>query len=174
MWKEVGKKALEYLLISVFFSGVVSAVGYLAREQITPYLQLPEKVADIEEVLDTYVEPELVEVRGLGLVLNANDEVRIGGTLLVGYTLKRNASCDSNVEEIFLNVDTGIETRTRVTPSVKAPVTNDFLFFRVPIPTTGLTPGQYVYFPRITPVDCGVYGDYCIPSTEVFRIIPNT
>lgn len=170
MIRKLIDKGVEYLVISVFLTSFISFVGWLYKDNIQEFFETPQRLAAIELAVGDLTEPKLVEVMGPALVLEENKTVKLGQPVSMGFTLRRNASCDSDIEAIFINVDTGIEKRIGVSPSVRAPVTEDLIFFRLDISTVGLGEGKWVYFPRIIPKECGVYESYRIPASEVFTI----
>lgn len=173
------KYTIRYQLMAVArdvltISAVVSVLGgifwTLTRPYLAPFLDLPQKVAEINARLAPIAQPHLVEFKGIGLVINQNKMVT-GETLRILYNLKRNADCTTDVEQIFVNVDTGAKTLTSTIRATQAPVSNDFSSFilELPIPSN-LPDGRYSYFPRLIPINCGIYQAYTGTMTEIFEI----
>lgn len=171
MYKDLLKKGLEYLIISVFFSGFLSLMSFALWDNIEPYVDVPVKLAQLEETVGSLLDPRLIVFDGPGIILNDNDTVEAGEDVEIGYILNRVASCATTIHEIIVDTSTGREIQLRSVPAVKAPVSSEVGFFRIAIPIPDrIQPGEYFYWPRISPIECGVYKDFRADRSEVFKV----
>lgn len=154
--------------------GVVVVVGgvaiTLSRPYWEPFAELPVKIAQIEAQLQNAAAPQIVDFQGIGFIADDSNAVP-GGSITVFYSLRRNATCDTDVRPFFHNYDTNLMVTGPVFEAVKAPVTSGFnpitLTIRLP---ENLNPGTYSYYPEMTPKRCGVYGPMRVPPTEPFTV----
>lgn len=189
---EDGKLTLRYQAIAIArdvltISAVLSVVGsifwVLASPYLKPFLELPEKVAQIQAQLAPISDPKLVEFQGIAMILNRDAHgwgheagggfplFKRGQHLLLLYNLRRNADCATQIEVTFIDIRSGSKIVTGTLPAVQAPVTTDFTYFILQreIPAN-LPPGLYTYYPRIVPVNCGVYRPFNGNMSEIFEV----
>lgn len=162
--------ARDTLTVSAVVSLLATVAWFFVRPYALPFLTLPEKVAEINARLAPLSSPELVEFRGSGLLVNGSKFTH-DGTVRIMYNLRRNADCATEVEYSFVNANTGSKVTTGTGRAVQAPVTEGFTYFilNLPIPDS-LLPGKYSYFPRITPMNCGIYKTYNGAMSEIFEV----
>jgi len=178
--EERGKPTIRYQLMAVArdvltISAVLSVIGtlfwFVSRPYIEPFLDLPTKVAEINARLGPITQPHLVEFHGHGMIVSDDEVYRPGGQIRILYNLRRNADCATELEYSFVNVDTGSIISTGTGRAVQAPVTEDYTYFLLSLTVPqNLGPGRYAYFPRITPLNCGIYRPYRGALTEIFRV----
>lgn len=168
-------------VISLLFGGLSAVL----RPYWEPFAELPGQIMGLQqELADTNIElaelranltdltePRIVEFQGIGVV-TSEKAVKAGGAISVLYSLRRNASCDTEVQRIFYDVDRNVFVQAGTFWAIKAPVTTSFIPFTVTdieIPKN-LRPGRYVYYPELTPVDCRPYGAIRVPMSSVFEV----
>jgi len=118
------------------------------------------------------VAPRIVEFDGRGIVTDDSDAVP-GGQIIVTYSLRRNATCETVVFPRFYDIDRGVTFNGEPFNAVRAPVTDDFALFSLPVPLPlGIAPGRYTYVPEIAPRDCQPYGRMTVIPTDPFIIRP--
>lgn len=173
-WGEKAKDALAIgAVLTILLSSLGTGVALLTRELWEPFVNLPGEVGILRVEVGRLESPKVLNVKGNGLVLDDRESYP-GGTVLIGYTLRREISCDTLIIPEFVNVDTGVRYSETSFPSSKAPVTDDLIWFTVPISIPDSLPyGRYIYLPTIVPLDCGVYESFRIPSSEIFTVRPN-
>lgn len=166
----------DILVLGSLFAMLGGIIITVSRPYWEPFAEMPENVAtiqrqilEIQRQIAANIRPEIVDFR---TAIAVEDQVIQGGTLTVLYHLRRNASCGTAVEPIFLDVDVNVPFYGTEVPEQRAPVTDEFINFPVTvgIPQT-MPPGRYVYTPRITPEQCGVYGEMRVMPTTVFEVI---
>lgn len=162
--------ARDVVTISAVVSVLSGILWTLTRPYLAPFLELPAQVAEINARLAPISAPHLVEFEGHGIVLNGVEVVR-GEEIRILYNLRRNADCATEIEMSFINVDTGTLISTGTSRAVQAPVTEDFTYFilALTVPQT-LPPGRYSYFPRLTPLNCGIYQAYSGAMSTPFTV----
>ena len=169
--------ARDILVVLSVISVLGGAVAYATRPFWQPFADLPEgvallqlSIAKVQASLTENVEPRIVDFQGIGLVVTEGP-VRAGATIQVFYSLRRNASCETDITPSFFNVDRGITFQAPFFPSVPAPVTEQYQPFSVPIQLPiWLEPGRYVYYPLMTPKDCGVYKQIRVTPSQIFTV----
>jgi len=175
--------ARDVLTISAVLSVVGSIFWFMSRPYLTPFLELPEKVAQIQAQLAPLSDPKIVEFNGNGKIANLVPRQRgedggqglpifkPGEIMRVLYNLRRNADCATQVEVTFIDVKTGSKLTTGITTATQAPVTSDFTFFILnrEIPNN-LPDGIYSYYPRIIPLNCGIYRPYNGVMSDLFEV----
>lgn len=192
---EEGKKTMrhhviavlrDFLVVSAFFGATTTGLSILLKPYWEPFATLPQQLISMQqEMVDTNLElaelratlteltePQIVEFQGIGVV-TGDKVVKAGGSISVLYSLRRNASCDTEVRRILYDVDRNVSVQVGTSWAIKAPVTTAFIPFTVTnieIPLT-LRPGRYVYYPELTPVSCRPYGTIRVPMSEVFEVI---
>lgn len=160
-------------VLGVFATGVIS----ITRPHWEPFSRLPDdvgkmhdQIARIQISVNDGIEPKLLNVDGPAQIVGPR-KVKAGGEIVFLYFLRRNASCDSNITLEFYNVDTGLTISSGIIRSTKAPVTKQFLHFKVPVKVPdALKPGNYTYSPKVTPVECGIYGEISIAPSQIFEV----
>lgn len=162
--------ARDVMTISAVITLLSAIFWFVARPYLTPFLELPEKVAEINARIAPFTSPHLVEFKGPAYVIGEKSIAR-GGNIRLMYNLRRNADCDTEILFSFVNVDTGTTITTGTGRSVQAPVTEDFstFFLMLHIPEN-LPTGNYSYYPRLTPINCGVYRAYNGALSEPFEV----
>lgn len=169
--------ARDVMTIAAVVGLLSSAFWVVARPYLVPYLELPQQIAefrrDIAKMQLQLAEirvPRIVDFDGLGQIIDGED-VRPGGTITVLFSLRRNASCATDIDVYFFDVNKGSKFFSHTMRSVQAPVSNEYDLYLYRIRVPGDTPpGQYIYYPRINPVECGVYGPYNGAATTPFTV----
>jgi hypothetical protein len=156
-----------------------ATVAFITRPYTQPYLDLPKQLAEMQIQLASLQielsevrEPHIVDFDGPALVIG-EQEIVDGQTIKLLYNLRRNASCLTDVEVGYINVDDGTRIVTGTMRAVQAPVTEDYAPFLLRHRVSGLPPGTWSYQPRLTPVECGVYGPYMGALSEPFTVVEN-
>lgn len=165
----------DILVLGALLSMLGGFIIAVSRPYWEPFAKMPENVAliqrqivEMQTAIADAITPRIVE---FDKALAINETVVRGETLRVLYFLKRNASCATDVEPIFLNVDLNIPYYATVFPAQRAPVTDEFIGFIVTVPIPDdIPPGRYVYMPRINPIECGVYQPLRVMPTTIFRV----
>lgn len=167
---------VTYNLTKPFWQPVVELIDSMPEELVnlrTSQEDLSESVEELSIQLRESLEPRIVEFDGPGITVI--DEVQAGDIVPILYFLRRNASCETTVEPIWLNIDTNVSVTASEFTAQRAPVTEAFQPFTVSIPVPSfLSPGRYVYVPRIKPRDCGVYGEIRVPPTTIIEVVNET
>ena len=176
IYSKVVSWAKDFTSITVALGIVFTSLWMFFNPVLQPYLVLPEVVNEIlknqEEISRTLRDSEaeeefrVVEYQSMGFVLE--DRVYEPGEIVViNYFLRRNASCDTLVSLDFINLDNGLIYNAGIVPDQKAPITNEFIFFKfaLTIPLD-IPEGTYSYWPSMQALDCGVY------SVEPIRVVP--
>lgn len=159
---------------------ILALVGLAARPYTQPFLELPEKLGELQlQLAKTQLElaeirePRIVDFIGHGIVLGHRDQrIHPGSSIRLLYNMRRNASCATDLEIGFINVSDGTRLVTHTQRAVQAPVTLDYapFFLRLRVPPE-LPPGVWSYQPRMVPLDCGVYGPYLGAISEPFHVV---
>jgi len=118
--------------------------------------------------------PEVLSIIGTGIA--SQTAVRQGDSIIFVYSLRRNISCDTQIDIQFWdhnkNLIASDHSYTRATN--KAPVTPKHIHYAVHVKIPeNLPPGVYSYAPVIKPQDCGVYSEQTLPLSEKFRVLSN-
>jgi hypothetical protein len=162
--------ARDVLTISAVISVMSAFFWTLARPYVEPFLDLPTKVAEINARLAPISQPHLVEFKGNAILVNGSRFSR-GSEMVILYNLKRNASCETQVDLNFINVTTGAKLNAGTIRAVQAPVTDDFAPFILSLVVPPSLPnGRYSYMPRMMPQNCGIYQDYNAVMSEIFEV----
>jgi len=141
-----------------------------------PFAQLPADVARIQEQivgiqarLSDGLSPKIVSFHS---ALPVIEKVKQGETLPILFFLRRNASCQTEVQPSFYNIDRNYRTSGEPYLAQRAPVTEQSILFqvRVPIPED-LPPARYVYTAELVPIDCGVYGPMQAMPSQPFDVV---
>lgn len=185
MASEVAKKfrhhvvagARDIVVISTVVTLIFGLFAALTKPYWEPFARLPEnmvllqtELAEARSLLEGSIEPRIVDFQGRGIVVSVSP-ITAGGTVQILYSLRRNATCATEVTPIFYNVDRGISIQGEVVPAIRAPVTATFQPFSVPIQIPEwLTAGRYIYYPEITPLDCGVYNRIRVPPSDIIVV----
>lgn len=165
--------ARDVLTMLAVMSAAASVIIALTRPYWKPFAELPENVLELQaQVADLVASPpRLLDFAGRPVVIDASD-AKPGGYIVLGFVLRRNASCDTDVRPFFVNVETGVTVVGNVFPAVKAPVTADYIWFSLSVSLPDhIRPGRYVYFPEIVPKECGVYRPIRPPQSDIFEVI---
>lgn len=176
--------ARDVLTISAVLSVAGSVLWFAARPYLQPFLDLPEKVAQIQVQLAPISEPKLVEFQGTALILNGDAHKKgqesgkrfpvfeAGDNMRLLFNLRRNADCATEIELTYIDVRNGSKIVTGTQRATQAPVSSDYTFFilqrRIP---ENLPPGIYTYYPRIIPLNCGVYRPYNGNMSDIFEVM---
>lgn len=167
-------KSKDAIVLITLVSMIFSAIIMITRPYWEPFQSLPEKV-DLLLAQNAGKAPRILDFQGNALVLNEGSTLEANDDLEVIYSLRRNIPCDTIVYPEFHNVDTGF---VKVGPSLsaqKAPVTRDFNPFRLSVQLPDdIQPGRYIYYPRVSPQDCGVYEEMRVTPSQVFTVLPDT
>lgn len=171
----------DFLVIAAFFS-VLSAIAVgLTRPYWQPIqdswerfsetlIQVQEQLAELRALVDTRLEPRLLEFHGNGIIVG-NQVVPAGGEITVFYSLRRNAACDTEIERNFYNIERGTTVPTGSFRATKAPVTRQFVAFKIDIRIPeDLAPGMYLYRPTARPLNCGIYSEMVLPPAGPFQV----
>jgi hypothetical protein len=169
----IGRDILVLGSLCAMLGGIIITVS---RPYWEPFAAMPENVAtiqrqilEIQRQMAANIRPEIVDFR---TAIAVEDQVLQGGNLTVLYHLRRNASCATAVEPIFLNVDVNLPVYGTEFGAQRAPVTDEFINFPITVAIPrNMPPGRYVYTPRITPEQCGVYGQMRVMPTTVFEVV---
>jgi len=162
-------------LIWTSFIGIVTTViisigAFIFKDKLEPFTELPVKIEAIEQQLSNISSPELIVFKGHGIIINKK-EIKAGESIVVGYLLSRKASCDTDIEVIFMDINTKEQIYYKTIPLLKSPVSEDFVFFPISIKTpSDLPPGNYVFAPRFKPSECGLYKEFLPPLSDVFTV----
>lgn len=171
----VAAMARDVMTIGALLGMVGSSAWFVFGDELKPYVQLPSKVESLHDDLEglrTVLTPEFIHFMGRAVVIKPDQQhVQAGGAVRLAYVLARQVSCDSLVEPLFINVATGVQWPGPTYRAIKAPVTSSPIWFVVPVPVPeNLPEGDYVFFPRLTPLDCGIYGPIRPPASDVFHV----
>ena len=162
--------ARDVLTISAVVTMLSGIFWFIAKPYLQPWLELPERMAEISLRIAPLTRPQLIEFNGPAMLLNG-DKFEPGDTARLLYHLRRNADCATEIEVSWIDVETGAKVVTGTMRAVQAPVTEDFTSFilalRIP---ANLPDGRYSYFPRLTPLNCGIYRSYNAAMSEVFEV----
>lgn len=171
----------DFLVIAAFFS-VLSAIAVgITRPYWEPWrkswerfsetlIQVQQQLAELRALVDTRLEPRLLEFHGNGIVVGG-DVVPAGGDLTVFYSMRRNAACDTEIERNFFDIERGTTVPTGSFRATKAPVTRQFVAFKIDIRIPhDLAPGMYLYRPTARPLNCGVYTELVLPPAGPFQV----
>jgi hypothetical protein len=162
--------ARDILTISAVLGVLGSGFWFVVKPYLDPFLELPTKVAEINARLMPLARPHLVEFNGHAMILSSKT-IPQGGSLRLLFHLRRNADCSTDVDHAFINVDTGARIAGETVRAVQAPVTEDFTSFILSIKVPIFLPaGRYTYFPRIVPINCGIYQPYNGAMSDVFEV----
>lgn len=158
----------------------VTIAGYLcwwiAKPHIRPYLTAIERLATVEVRI-----AELEQNASAKLFLDFQSnalvepvEVRPGGRITITYHLRRNLDCYTDVITRFYSLDeNAFDYRfTKTTPSMQAPIGQDFRPFRMilSIPSD-LPAGSWAYLPELRPNDGCARPDVVIPPPAYFTVV---
>lgn len=166
----------DIIVISTVVSILFGSVIALTKPYWQPFADIPRDMAILQTelaqtriLLEENIEPRILDFQGGGIIVSENHIA--GGSFQVMYSLRRNATCETIVTPIFYDLERNISIRDKDVPSVRAPVTNSFEPFslELPIPSS-LRPGRYVYYPILSPVDCGVYGRIRVPPSTIINV----
>ena len=125
-WRyQIVAMARDVLTICATISVLGGILWVFVSPYLEPFIELPEKVAQINARLAPLAQPHLVEFEGQGLIIS-DKVVKRGGNIRILYHLRRNGDCETEVDLSFLNVDTGARISVGSTRAVQAPVTDDF------------------------------------------------
>jgi hypothetical protein len=169
----IGRDAIT---ITTVVGLLLAGFGFLTRPYTQPFLDLPMQVSQLQlQLAQTQLElaeirePHIVDFKGHGIIIGPR-EIFSGQTIKILYNLRRNASCVTDLEVGYINVNDGTRLVTHTTRATQAPVTKDFAVFLLRHSVQDLPPGTWSYQPRLIPVDCGVYGPYNGAMTEPFTV----
>lgn len=179
--KKAGVKWLQQLASTITAAGIIGTVGWwLLAPRIDPILNLPDKVLNLDkdierlnedillvkEEFSTRARPEFIKFRGNGVIHDQNNR-----EMFIIYALKREVSCDTEIQIRYWDVDKGFFRNAEVRPTIKAPITKDYALFKIPIKVSNnIPPGTYIYQPILTPLDCGIYKAVVPPMSGIFTI----
>ena len=188
VWFHLVSGARDIIVVITVLSILLGFVGFAFRPYWEPFAELPAKVAEIEAksaererlflerlgelqaTLNKTIEPQIVEFEGKPQLVNG-PIYRPGETIRLLYFLRRNATCITDVEINFYDVDRNVFINFGVREAVRAPVTRKYIPFPVDVVIPqNIRPGRYVYAPDITPIDCGVYGTMSVIPSQIFTI----
>lgn len=170
----IGRDVLVVVAVITMFASIIMAI---TRPYWLPFATLPVSMVDVQRQLsvlqtsiNTRLRPRLLEFQGMGLIVGPK-RIKAGDQITVLYHLRRDATCDADVDRTFYDVDRGTSIITDTFMAIKAPVTEDFIPFKLDIfVPPSVKPGRYAYRPTITPIDCGVYGEMVAPPSEIFEV----
>lgn len=170
----MGRDVLTMAAVISLVSGIAAVA---TRTYWQPFADLPvivaaiqKEIAETQATLQGTIRPQLIDFQGNGQIVGTT-EIEAGGLVEVFYSLRRNASCDTDVRPYFFDIERGLTVAGQTIPAVRAPVTSDFIPFRLSIRLPDqITPGTYVYYPEIIPKNCGVYGPLRAPPTSQFVV----
>lgn len=170
--------ARDVLTISSVVSIFFAIVWTFTKPYLIPFLQLPTQVghlqsdvAQLRTKISDSIDPRLLDFLGHGIVVGNNRSFKPGESFTVAYLLRRNASCEADIRVTFINLDTGTPISNSPFRAIKAPVTDDYFFFKVPIRIPPeMEEGNYVYKPIIVPIECGVYKEFTTPMSDPFMV----
>lgn len=168
----------DLLTIIAALSILFSMAAVMFRPWIQPFMDLPQSLnqlssslAVLQSRVDGYGSPQLLNVQGIGQIIGNRNLPTEGGVLTVGYFLRRNASCETDIRIRFVDIERNQTIVTLTRPTNRAPVTASFIFFKVDIVVPeGFRPSVYAYHPEILPVDCGVYKPFSIAPSQYFTV----
>jgi hypothetical protein len=178
--------ARDILVVSAVTSLLFTVAAFSTRHVWEPFANLPTELAEVQiQLLETRrelnvisgsfretQEYHIVDFDGPGQV-QTGDGITPGSTINVLYFLRRNANCSTRLEPRFYNVDTNTYFVAESRFAVRAPVTETFGLFTVPVPIPrDIPPGRYVYAPLLEAVDCGVYRSQQVPPSTIFEVSP--
>jgi hypothetical protein len=176
--------ARDILVVSGVISILASALYFTLRPYIEPFANLPTELASVQlELAETrrdlstinaslrsVQEYNVVEFDGPGIVQTGTPKLA-GQVINILYYLRRNANCSTRLEPRFYNVETNTYIVDAPRFAIRAPTTEEFTLFTVPVPLPeDIPPGRYVYAPLIEALDCGVYGTQGVPPSTIFEI----
>lgn len=159
---------------SVIGAGSIAVFNSLFGDEISDLLSAPKAIERIEQKLGLLQEDlQLVTFQGNGVITTSDGKRFVAGQIIdAAYLLKRHATCETNIKPIFQNVDTNRPFIGETVESQKAPVTDSYIFFPIPIfLPEDIPPGRYTYMADIQPLECGVYEEYRSPMTDIFTIV---
>lgn len=153
-------------LCSVVFTGA----AFLASPWTKPYLDIPQKIESLENSIYIQSNPQLINFNGRGIVVGV-EPFKAGERINFIYSLKRVASCETLVELRLFDVGNGTYISMGTINSTKAPITTNFINFKIPLTLPkNLPDGEYTYHPVIKPVNCGIYKEFTPPHTDSFFV----
>lgn len=112
-----------------------------------------------------------IELRGLRAL---SPTILRGDSLVLVATTRRNRACLTEVDRLFIRRNDGVAIHRARQIGGAAPITGDFVEYRVEIPTPrNIAPGHYIYR-GITHSNCADGGAYDQVHPEVeFEVIPD-
>lgn len=166
--------ARDVLTISAVTSLLATGFWFAIKPYAQPFLDLPQQVAQLTSIVAPITNPRLVEFDGYGIILDNGSgypSVEPGDRIRIMYHVRRNVDCDTTIDLIFMNVNTGIKIQYGSIPAIRSNVTNDFspFIFSLEVPED-IPPGSYVYAPRFNPILCGVYKPYNFAISQPFKV----
>jgi hypothetical protein len=183
---EENKKTLHSIVSAVkdvlYLGGVLGSIFLFFAWAFKPYWEpialLPEEflalrkdIVIIQERLSSDLTPKAVDFSGTPIVTDISESYP-GGYIEIVYFLRKNVSCETELEIFFYDIFNNRDEYFGVTGSIKAPVTEEFVLFNLKIDLPeNIKPGKYTYSPFIKPIECGIYDSlYRVNPTEVFEV----
>lgn len=177
IWHHLVAGARDILVISAVLTLMSGIAVTMTRPFWEPFASIPENIkelqinqAELKSVVAQGLRPQIVEFEGHAQIIGKK-VVKPGDTVTFLYFLRRNASCATQVERKFFDVDRGITVTTATVMANQAPVTDEFLLFRVDVKIPNTLPdGRYSYSPTLNPLECGVYDRMTVVPSEIFEV----
>ena len=178
MWHHIVAAGRDILVVSAVLTLMSGIAVTITKPFWKPFADVPAKLQELrltqqelKATLSKAIRPEIVEFRGKSQIVG-NKKVRAGGTMTILYFLRRNASCKTQVERRFYDVDRGVHISGPTLEAQQAPVTENFIPFKLDIDIPiFLRPGKYIYTPTLLPIDCGIYTRMTVLPSEIFEVI---
>ena len=144
----------EWLLYGINHIGSLASVFtvafgllYYFKDDVDRYLQkqISIGIADYQSQL---APPNLLDVAGNGIIHNPKKVYRPGESVRIGFILRRNGPCNSHIEAGFIDQNGLFRSQySYTTPSRKAAMTSDYIFFVIDITLPNLPDGWWTYHP---------------------------
>lgn len=148
----VGKFSRDFLSIGAALSLLASILYFVLAPKVEPYINLPEDVSRIVQILERNnlaEHPVFLEIKHVWV---PTGPYQPGSTVDMSYWLRRNSSCKTDVLVRFLNFRTNrYFTEVRMIPAIESTRTEDFRAFPISVKIPeNLPDGIWAYHPTLT------------------------